>query len=60
MGKILLYVFVLSFIIIAVAYNKGTVPLVNSLGSGLNQGLAIVTGRQTQGPNAGKFAAYPS
>ena len=56
LGLIIAYVFVLTFLLIAVAYYAGFKSNVQVLGNALNQLLLTVQGR-TQ---SGQFAGYPS
>lgn len=50
------YIFVLSLILIVVAYFAGTQKVLTTLGSTTNSLIQTVTGRDSQG----NFAAYPS
>ena len=53
--KALRYIFILSFILILVAYYLGSTNVINSLGSNLTGLVNTVTGRNAQG----QFAGYP-
>ena len=53
--KALRYIFVLSFILILVAYWAGSTQVISSLGGNLTGLINTVTGRNAQG----QFAAYP-
>ena len=50
------YIFILSVILILVAYYLGTTNVLNSFGTQLGNIINISTGRTT----SGAFAAYPS
>ncbi len=52
--KALRYIFVLSFILIAVAYYAGTTGVLNSLFNGVNTLILTSTGRDS----SGQFAGY--
>lgn len=55
LDKALHYIFILSLILIAVAYFAGTTKVLNSLGSNLGSLILTSTGRNAQG----NFANYP-
>lgn len=55
-GKVVFYLFILAAILILVAYNKGSVPLLGGLFSGVNQLDLTATGRTS----SGSFAGYPT
>jgi hypothetical protein len=58
--KAFTYIFWLSIVLIFVAYYAGSVQVIGALGGQLGNTILAATGRQTQGPNAGQFAAYPA
>lgn len=53
--KALNYIFILSLVLIAVAYYAGTTNVLNSIGSNLGSIILKSTGRNAQG----NFANYP-
>lgn len=55
--KALRYIFVLSFLLIIVAYFAGTQNIISTTGSTLGSLGQIFTGRN---PQTGAFASYPS
>ena len=54
--KALRYIFIISLVLVLVAYWAGTRGVANAFGTQLNQLILTVTGRNAQG----QFAAYPS
>lgn len=56
MGKLVFYIFVLSLVLILVAYYAGVQTDAGAFSSAINSGIQTVTGRT----NNGQFAAYPS
>lgn len=55
-GGTIRYIFLLSALLIVVAYFVGAATDINALSSGLNKLVLSITGRNAQG----NFAAYPS
>ena len=55
MGKVLYYIFILSLVLIIVAYYKGASTVGNTGGTILDRTILYLTGRNGQG----NFAAYP-
>lgn len=55
MGKLILYIFILSLVLIGVAYYAGVQTDASSFSQALNSGLQTVTGRNSNN----QFAAYP-
>lgn len=56
MGKLILYIFLLSLALIAVAYYAGLQTDASALSSAFNSGIQTLTGRGSNN----QFAAYPS
>lgn len=55
--RALYYIFILSLVLIAVAYYAGSSQILSSFGKAFGDLLSIATGRN---PATGQFAGYPS
>lgn len=56
MGKLVLYIFILSLVLIGVAYYAGVQTDAGALSGAFNSGIQTLTGRNSNN----QFAAYPS
>lgn len=56
MGKLIFYIFILSLVLIGVAYYAGVQTDATAFSGAFNSGIQTLTGRNGQG----NFAAYPT